>query len=205
MRDEVTFERFCEEYAEELLKNCWRSGTCDEFTMYKEILLIKGGRIVNSDEGRAAGKAGGPNTSTSSSSKKPSRKKTSVLSRDEYVSAFTRPRESAKHFGEEERKTMYACYQRYQLMLADRACWDVADACNDIFERWSRFGHSGRVVTSVQIDETQDLLVRQIKMVNCLAKDPSAFSFAADTAQAIERGSGVAFCRKGDFVVENFH
>ena len=77
---------------------------------------------------------------------------------------------------------------------------------NHIYARWLRksaanaeegggtgWGFHGRQVTSLGVDEAQDLLSRQIALFRTVAKGLRPFCLAADTAQAIEHGRGFSF------------
>ncbi len=95
-------------------------------------------------------------------------------------------------------------YVRYQAVLGELAesngKFDMVDACTNIVERSRKFasdemlnstigrGYAGRAVDALFVDESQDLLSAQLRLLRVLVKDPSACTFAADAAQCIAHG-----------------
>ena len=168
-----------------------------EYTVYREILVIKAGRTRDD-------RADNP--------------RFEPLSREEYVGGMV-SLESATVLGVGDREKIYHLYEIYQGRLRKRGEWDVADATNQIFRRWLRRcraagggkGYEGRQVTALCVDETQDLLMRQVALFRCVVDSLrgggsgglDALCLAADTAQAIEHGRAFSFSGLKDEVLSS--
>ena len=135
------------------------------------------------------------------------------LSRETYVNAP--PRDSDARFSADDRGKIYRIFEEYQRMLADRpAEWDMCDAaahlwlrhvrqCRDLYSDKSAGatrGFSGRPVTCLLCDETQDLLPVQLLLLTIVCKDLQNTAFAADTAQCISAGRSFRFAQLKDLL-----
>lgn len=178
--DEVTYEKFKNVLWPKYLKPTTQYKS--DYVAYREILIIKAGR-------RAASSTSGAVSLFQH------------LTRKEYVEDV-RASPEIQVKDSSERAQIYDLFEHYQQHLfKNPALWDMADCVNHVYRRWLRkktandvrrggtgWGFHGRPITSLNVDETQDLLSRQVRAFTAVARDAAAYNLSADTAQAIAFG-----------------
>lgn len=89
---------------------------------------------------------------------------------------------------DETRRNVYKIYQSYEKIKKERREFDLADIVADIHRRLREYKYEGDSIQFVYIDETQDLTLSQIALLNCVCQNPeNGFVFCGDTAQTIAK------------------
>nr|XP_043619930.1 uncharacterized protein LOC122591746 [Erigeron canadensis] len=95
---------------------------------------------------------------------------------------------------EQKREVVYALFEAYEKMKAQRGDFDLGDLVNDIHHRLKNGNFDGDRMDFVYIDEVQDLSMRQISLFKYICHNINeGFIFAGDTAQTIARGIDFRF------------
>ncbi|KAH8984684.1 hypothetical protein EDB92DRAFT_2117028 [Lactarius akahatsu] len=94
----------------------------------------------------------------------------------------------------------YAVFEAYQKLKRERRERDPADRTHDLLNRIKESGLKGELVDFVYVDEVQDLLLIDARLIVSLCRNPDGFLWAGDTAQTISIGSTFSFKQLGAFV-----
>ncbi|KAH9075544.1 hypothetical protein EDB83DRAFT_2515178 [Lactarius deliciosus] len=94
----------------------------------------------------------------------------------------------------------YAVFEAYQKLKRERRERDPADRTHDLLNRIKENGLKGELVDFVYVDEVQDLLLIDARLIVSLCRNPDGFLWAGDTAQTISIGSTFSFKQLGAFV-----
>ncbi|KAI9453661.1 hypothetical protein BJY52DRAFT_1418183 [Lactarius psammicola] len=94
----------------------------------------------------------------------------------------------------------YALFEAYEKLKRERRERDLADRTHDLLDRIKENGLKGELVDFVYVDEVQDLLLIDARLIISLCKNPDGFLWAGDTAQTISIGSAFSFKQLGAFV-----
>ncbi|KAH9017010.1 hypothetical protein EDB85DRAFT_2203580 [Lactarius pseudohatsudake] len=94
----------------------------------------------------------------------------------------------------------YAVFEAYQKLKRERRERDPADRTHDLLNRIKENGLKGELVDFVYVDEVQDLLLIDARLIVSLCRNPDGFLWAGDTAQTISIGSAFSFKQLGAFV-----
>ena len=214
---EVTYARFKSEYWSRYLRASAR-GFTDDYMVFREILVIKAGRTRQEGAKTELGKMRfdplsradyiGGKVSLESAKTLAEAERAQIYDLFElYQKQLAVPRTRSDNGGSSDSGGEGGKTSAGSVKLRE---WDMADCVNNIFRRWSRkkiaggmqsTGFHGRQITSMNVDETQDLLSRQIRLLTCFVGDLQAFCIAADTAQAIEHGRSFSFASLKDEVL----
>jgi len=103
------------------------------------------------------------------------------LSEGEYVSGCREssvPEESA-------RERYYAGFLVYESLKKEFCHFDASDVVRDLERRLSQVTRPMHNLAAVFIDEAQDLLPCELRLLRRICADPQGFVFAGDTAQTI--------------------
>ncbi|PNY04542.1 regulator of nonsense transcripts-like protein [Trifolium pratense] len=163
-KKQVTYERFVSSYWPHF--NSRDTRKLDSCRVFTEIVShIKGGlQSLEQDEGK--------------------------LIYEKYFSLTER----ASSLRQEDKKTVYDIYQRYEKMKMEKEEFDLADIVADIHCRLRINKYEGDEMKYVYIDEVQDLTMSQISLFKYVCRNvESGFVFCGDTAQTIARGIDFRF------------
>ncbi|KAH8981163.1 hypothetical protein EDB86DRAFT_3051652, partial [Lactarius hatsudake] len=94
----------------------------------------------------------------------------------------------------------YAVFEAYQKLKRKRCERDPADRTHDLLNGIKEKGLKGELVDFVYVDEVQDLLLIDARLIISLCRNPDGFLWAGDTAQTISIGSTFSFKQLGAFV-----
>ncbi|KAH9016161.1 hypothetical protein EDB85DRAFT_1898307 [Lactarius pseudohatsudake] len=94
----------------------------------------------------------------------------------------------------------YAVFEAYQKLKRKRRERDPADRTHDLLDGIKENGLEGDLVDFVYVDEVQDLLLIDARLIVSLCRNPDGFLWAGDTAQTISIGSTFSFKQLGAFV-----
>ncbi|KAH8984689.1 hypothetical protein EDB92DRAFT_2033428 [Lactarius akahatsu] len=94
----------------------------------------------------------------------------------------------------------YALFEAYQRLKRERCQRDLADRTHDLLDGMKENGLKGALVDFVYVDEVQDLLLIDARLIISLCRNPDGFLWAGDTAQTISIGSTFSFKELGAFV-----
>ncbi|KAH8984685.1 hypothetical protein EDB92DRAFT_1470073 [Lactarius akahatsu] len=94
----------------------------------------------------------------------------------------------------------YALFESYQKLKRERRERDLADRTHDLLDGINENGLKGNLVDFVYVDEVQDLLLIDARLIISLCRNPDGFLWAGDTAQTISIGSTFSFKELGAFV-----
>ncbi|KAH9065004.1 hypothetical protein EDB87DRAFT_1597138 [Lactarius vividus] len=94
----------------------------------------------------------------------------------------------------------YGLFESYQKLKRERRERDLADRTHDLLNGINEFGLKGNLVDFVYVDEVQDLLLIDARLIISLCRNPDGFLWAGDTAQTISIGSTFSFKELGAFV-----
>ncbi|KAH9172882.1 hypothetical protein EDB89DRAFT_1885655 [Lactarius sanguifluus] len=94
----------------------------------------------------------------------------------------------------------YAVFEAYQKLKRERRERDPADRTHDLLNGIKENGLKGELVDFVYVDEVQDLLLIDARLIISLCRNPDGFLWAGDTAQTISIGSTFSFKQLGAFV-----
>ncbi|KAH8984682.1 hypothetical protein EDB92DRAFT_2117025 [Lactarius akahatsu] len=94
----------------------------------------------------------------------------------------------------------YAVFEAYQKLKRKRRERDLADRTHDLLDGIKENGLKGDLVDFVYVDEVQDLLLIDARLIVSLCRNPDGFLWAGDTAQTISIGSTFSFKQLGAFV-----
>ncbi|KAH9172874.1 hypothetical protein EDB89DRAFT_2069331 [Lactarius sanguifluus] len=94
----------------------------------------------------------------------------------------------------------YALFEAYQRLKRGRRQRDLADRTHDLLDGIEENGLKGVLVDFVYVDEVQDLLLIDARLIVSLCRNPDGFLWAGDTAQTISIGSAFSFKELGAFV-----
>ncbi|KAH9022664.1 hypothetical protein EDB84DRAFT_1441149 [Lactarius hengduanensis] len=94
----------------------------------------------------------------------------------------------------------YAVFEAYQKLKRKRRERDPADRTHDLLDGIKENGLQGDLVDFVYVDEVQDLLLIDARLIVSLCRNPDGFLWAGDTAQTISIGSTFSFKQLGAFV-----
>ncbi|KAH9172884.1 hypothetical protein EDB89DRAFT_2229130 [Lactarius sanguifluus] len=94
----------------------------------------------------------------------------------------------------------YAVFEAYQKLKRERRERDPADRTHDLLDGIKENGLKGDLVDFVYVDEVQDLLLIDARLIVSLCRNPDGFLWAGDTAQTISIGSTFSFKQLGAFV-----
>ncbi|KAH8979762.1 P-loop containing nucleoside triphosphate hydrolase protein [Lactarius hatsudake] len=94
----------------------------------------------------------------------------------------------------------YALFEAYQRLKRERRQRDLADRTHDLLDEIKENGLKGVLVDFVYVDEVQDLLLIDARLIVSLCRNPDGFLWAGDTAQTISIGSAFSFKELGAFV-----
>ncbi|KAH9017008.1 hypothetical protein EDB85DRAFT_2017856 [Lactarius pseudohatsudake] len=94
----------------------------------------------------------------------------------------------------------YALFESYQKLKRERRERDFADRTHDLLDGINENGLKGNLVDFVYVDEVQDLLLIDARLIISLCRNPDGFLWAGDTAQTISIGSTFSFKELGAFV-----
>ncbi|GKA40041.1 UvrD-like helicase, ATP-binding domain, P-loop containing nucleoside triphosphate hydrolase, partial [Tanacetum coccineum] len=90
---------------------------------------------------------------------------------------------------EQTREIIYRVFEAYEKMKTERGELDLGDFVNDIHQRLRNGNYQGDQIDFVNIDEVQDLSMRQISLFKYICQNvEEGFVLAGDTAQTIARG-----------------
>jgi tetratricopeptide (TPR) repeat protein len=107
-----------------------------------------------------------------------------------------------------QRAMLYDVYERYEKMKAQLypGDYDCLDVVHHVYRALSQTGavFRGALMTSVSVDEVQDLVPAQIVLFKFVCTDPAGFVFAGDTAQTIAHGVGFRFETLKDIFYQEF-
>ncbi|KAI9453671.1 hypothetical protein BJY52DRAFT_1153029, partial [Lactarius psammicola] len=94
----------------------------------------------------------------------------------------------------------YAVFEAYQKLKRERRERDIADRTHNLLDGIKEKGLKGELVDFVYVDEVQDLLLIDARLIVSLCRNPDGFLWAGDTAQTIAIGSTFSFKELGAFV-----
>ncbi|KAH9005755.1 hypothetical protein EDB86DRAFT_2843047 [Lactarius hatsudake] len=94
----------------------------------------------------------------------------------------------------------YALFESYQKIKRERGERDLADRTHDLLDGINNYRPKGNLVDFVYVDEVQDLLLIDARLIISLCRNPDGFLWAGDTAQTISIGSTFSFRELGAFV-----
>ncbi|KAH9172875.1 hypothetical protein EDB89DRAFT_2229121 [Lactarius sanguifluus] len=94
----------------------------------------------------------------------------------------------------------YALFESYQKLKRERRERDLADRTHNLLDGINKNGLKGNLVDFVYVDEVQDLLLIDARLIISLCRNPDGFLWAGDTAQTISIGSTFSFKELGAFV-----
>ncbi|KAH9009229.1 hypothetical protein EDB84DRAFT_1584162 [Lactarius hengduanensis] len=94
----------------------------------------------------------------------------------------------------------YALFEAYQRLKRERRQRDLADRTHDLLDGMKENSLKGVLVDFVYVDEVQDLLLIDARLIVSLCRNPDGFLWAGDTAQTISVGSAFSFKELGAFV-----
>ncbi|KAI9453668.1 hypothetical protein BJY52DRAFT_1396510, partial [Lactarius psammicola] len=94
----------------------------------------------------------------------------------------------------------YTLFEAYQKLKRERGERDLADRTHDLLDKIKEKGLKGELVDFVYVDEVQDLLLIDARLIVSLCRNPDGFLWAGDTAQTISIGSTFSFKQLGSFV-----
>ncbi|KAI9436975.1 hypothetical protein H4582DRAFT_1816019 [Lactarius indigo] len=94
----------------------------------------------------------------------------------------------------------YAVFEAYQKLKRERRERDPADRTHDLLNGINENGLKGDLVDYIYVDEVQDLLLIDARLIISLCRNPDGFLWAGDTAQTISIGSAFSFKQLGAFV-----
>jgi superfamily I DNA/RNA helicase len=114
----------------------------------------------------------------------------------------------SNNHGSHQRGMLYDVFERYEKMKAQLypGDYDSLDIVHHIYRTLSRAGAAfrGALMTSVSVDEVQDLVPAQIALFKFVCASPAGFVFAGDTAQTIAHGVGFRFETLKDIFYQEF-
>ncbi|KAH9981609.1 P-loop containing nucleoside triphosphate hydrolase protein [Russula compacta] len=90
--------------------------------------------------------------------------------------------------------TLFEAYQKLKLKRGER---DLADRTHRILNELKENGVKGELVDFVYVDEVQDLLLIDTRLIISLCRNPDGLLWAGDTAQTISIGSTFTFKQLG--------
>ncbi|KAH9065001.1 hypothetical protein EDB87DRAFT_1756197 [Lactarius vividus] len=94
----------------------------------------------------------------------------------------------------------YALFEAYQRLKRERRQRDPADRTHDLLDAIKGKKLKGVLVDFVYVDEVQDLLLIDARLIVSLCRNPDGFLWAGDTAQTVSIGSAFSFKELGAFV-----
>ncbi|KAI9453663.1 P-loop containing nucleoside triphosphate hydrolase protein [Lactarius psammicola] len=94
----------------------------------------------------------------------------------------------------------YTLFEAYEKLKRERRERDLADRTHDLLDGIKENGLKGELVDFVYVDEVQDLLLIDARLIVSLCRNPDGFLWAGDTAQTISIGSTFSFKELGAFV-----
>ncbi|KAH9172877.1 hypothetical protein EDB89DRAFT_842082 [Lactarius sanguifluus] len=94
----------------------------------------------------------------------------------------------------------YSLFEAYQKLKRERGERDLADRTHNLLDGIKANGLKGELVDFVYVDEVQDLLLIDTRLIVSLCRNPDGFLWAGDTAQTISIGSTFSFKELGAFV-----
>ncbi|KAH8984688.1 hypothetical protein EDB92DRAFT_1950637 [Lactarius akahatsu] len=94
----------------------------------------------------------------------------------------------------------YKLFEAYQKLKRERGERDLADRTHSLLDGIKENGLKGELVDFVYVDEVQDLLLIDARLIVSLCRNPDGFLWAGDTAQTISIGSTFSFKELGAFV-----
>ncbi|KAI9510706.1 hypothetical protein F5148DRAFT_1177323 [Russula earlei] len=105
-------------------------------------------------------------------------------------------RESYEGFRDSHRLD-YALFEAYQKLKLKRGERDLADRTHGLLNALKENGLKGDLVDFVYVDEVQDLLLIDTRLIISLCRNPDGLLWAGDTAQTISVGSTFTFKQLG--------
>ncbi|KAI0247856.1 hypothetical protein BJV78DRAFT_1285222 [Lactifluus subvellereus] len=91
----------------------------------------------------------------------------------------------------------YALFEAYQKLKLKRSERDFADRTHTLLDGLKENGLKGDLVDFVYVDEVQDMLLIDTRMIISLCRNPDGLLWAGDTAQTISIGSTFSFTQLG--------
>ncbi|KAI0258663.1 hypothetical protein BC834DRAFT_696808 [Gloeopeniophorella convolvens] len=91
----------------------------------------------------------------------------------------------------------YSLFEVYQRLKRELGARDHADRTHDILRKLDDHGLKGEMVDFVYVDEVQDLLLIDARLLISLCRNQNGFLWAGDTAQTISVGSTFTFTQLG--------
>ncbi|KAI9510704.1 hypothetical protein F5148DRAFT_976352 [Russula earlei] len=92
-----------------------------------------------------------------------------------------------------KRKEIYALFEIYQKMKRDRREYDAADRTHAILCSMTQDGMKGQRIDFLYVDEVQDNMLIDVKVLRAICRNPDGQFWAGDTAQTISVGSSFRF------------
>ncbi|KAI9436974.1 hypothetical protein H4582DRAFT_1853973 [Lactarius indigo] len=92
-----------------------------------------------------------------------------------------------------KRKEIYALFETYLKMKRDRREYDAADRTHSILRSMVQDGMKGQKIDFLYVDEVQDNLLIDAKVLRAICCNPDGQFWAGDTAQTISVGSSFRF------------
>ncbi|KAI0286423.1 hypothetical protein BC826DRAFT_1108859 [Russula brevipes] len=92
-----------------------------------------------------------------------------------------------------KRKEIYALFEAYRKMKRKRQEYDAADRTHAILRDIAKDGIKGRSIDFLYVDEVQDNLLIDTKLLRAICCNPDGQFWAGDTAQTISVGSSFRF------------
>ncbi|KAI0321916.1 hypothetical protein OF83DRAFT_135754 [Amylostereum chailletii] len=111
------------------------------------------------------------------------------LDRDAYLNLSARTQATFAS----RRKQVYALFEAYIKMRRERRDYDAADRTHAILREIQECGVKGKKLDFLYVDEVQDNLLIDAKLLRFLCLNPEGLFWAGDTAQTISVGSSFRF------------
>ncbi|KAH9971205.1 hypothetical protein BGW80DRAFT_1322645 [Lactifluus volemus] len=92
-----------------------------------------------------------------------------------------------------KRKEIYALFEAYLRMKCDRREYDAADRTHSILRNITEGGLKGQKLDFLYVDEVQDNMLIDSKLLRAICRNPDGQFWAGDTAQTISVGSSFRF------------